>query len=199
MKSIIALIAKLAVVAAVGYALYAVSKLNQRTATEWTGSSNSTVGMSKSASRERSASLPSEERRATGEPGCVEQTWPNIAPECIGGRDDPAGRDLALIAARAQTSAGKSEAIDPTQTGSLPGVIKSPPDKKIGARKASRATREARRRTASRTHRYATRSSRAVQWAARPRRAVIYAERYRRRTAYAPWEAPDPWASRWPY
>jgi hypothetical protein len=180
--------AKLAAVAAIGYALYTAAHLNEhRSGSGWTATSQG-VSATKVASR-GSASSAAEQQRAGREASCATQTWPNIAAECITGRAQPPGRETAPAATALSPitpdrGAARSELMEPAHTGSLAAVAN---EARVDNAEAAPARREARRRVKSRARQHASRPARS-RWTARAQRPV-YGHGYSRKM-YASWWSP---------
>ena len=190
----IAIIAKLAVVAALGtavfYALYAMSHLNQRSASGWTPAQ--VDGAMNAASRGRSSSLDLLQRRAAENTTCASHSWPN-APHCNVAASSTFRREVMSDAngAHPQLPAPTSrtpdpEAVDPSQTGTLTSGRQGKLDR---ARRmtASSLPRKTRLTVGSRARAYAARPAPKVRWAARSQRRFGYPEPYSPRLAYTPW------------
>jgi hypothetical protein len=193
----IPIIAKLAVVAALGtagfYALYATSHLNQPSASGWVpGQVN---GAMNPATRVRSSSLDVLQRRAAENASCASRSWSN-APPCTVGTSPTFRREVMsgengahpqLPAPRSRTP--DSEASDPSHTGALTSAREGKLDT---ARRmtASSPPRKTRLTVGSRAQAYAARPARKVRWATRSQRRFGYREPYSPRLAYTPWWSP---------
>ena len=203
---LIALAAKLAVLAAVLYGLHLVSLLNQRSVTAWTTQRHEDVG--KPVAAGRGVPFAPEQRSATAPPSCADQTWPKITPACITGQAQPVrpAPSAAPVQAASVTTpaapaadigeampspepatAAKRQVADPAHTGSLPAVAHERLGRNAHARKMSSTPRETRRAVRLRDRRYAAPGVRTARWAASPRPPAFFAPRRPSRLAAMPW------------
>lgn len=190
----ISIIAKLAVVAALGtavfYALYAMSHLNQRSASSWTPAQ--VDGAMNAATRGRSSSLDLLQRRAAESATCTSHAWSNV-PDCKVAASPTFRREAMTDANGAYPQLPTStsctpdpEALNPLQTGTLTSARQGKLDR-ARTMTASSLPRKTRLTDSSRARAYAARPARKVRWAARSQRQFGYPEPYSPRLAYTPW------------
>ena len=198
-KRIGSLAMKLAIAVALGYALYMASLINERPQSSAFTAPSQPLDATKQVSRARTGSVPSpEQRRIASESVCAGETWPNISPECVKGRSEPAPARIEPMTSAEKssgtllrpTNVASSDLVDPIHTGSLPTAAAQPTsDAAPRALKGSSGTRVTRSAARSRSHSYAARPARRIRVARRPSRSAAHAQFYPRQE-YTPWWVP---------